>query len=84
MHSLAPVIILNLQVGRAMAQAVSRRPITEKVRVRAQVSPCGICGGQSGSETAFFSEYFSFSLPILFHRGSPYWHISPGDEQQAR
>jgi hypothetical protein len=30
-----------------MAQAVSRRPVTAEERVRARVSPCGICGGQS-------------------------------------
>jgi hypothetical protein len=32
-----------------MAQAVSRRPLTAEARVRGQVSPCGICGGQSGT-----------------------------------
>jgi hypothetical protein len=34
---------------RAMTQAVSRRPLTAKVRVCTQVSPCGICCGQSGT-----------------------------------
>jgi hypothetical protein len=32
--------------GRAMAQAVSRRPLTAEARVRARVNPCGICGGK--------------------------------------
>jgi hypothetical protein len=39
--------------GRAMAQAVSRRPPTAEARVRSRVSPCGICGGQSGTRTDF-------------------------------
>jgi hypothetical protein len=38
-------------VGRAMAQAVSRRPLTAEARVRSRVSPCGVCGGQSGTGT---------------------------------
>jgi hypothetical protein len=31
----------------AMAKAVSRRPRTAEVRVRSQISLCGICGRQS-------------------------------------
>jgi hypothetical protein len=42
-----------LKTGRAMAQAVSRRPLTAEARVRSRVSPCGICGGQSGTGTGF-------------------------------
>jgi hypothetical protein len=34
-----------------MAQDVSRRPLTAEAQVRSQVSPCGICGGQSGTGT---------------------------------
>jgi hypothetical protein len=39
--------------GRAMAQAVSRRPPTVEARARSRVSPYGICGGQSGTGTGF-------------------------------
>jgi hypothetical protein len=39
--------------GRAMAQAVSRRPLTAEARVRVRVNQCGICGGQSGTGTGF-------------------------------
>jgi hypothetical protein len=47
-----------------MAQAVSRRPLTEKARVRSLVGPCGICGGQSGTGTQF--------SPCQFHStGAP-------------
>jgi hypothetical protein len=49
---------------RAIAQAVSRRPSTAEAVVRSQASPCGICGGQSGTGTGFFPEYFGFSLSV--------------------
>jgi hypothetical protein len=55
----------------AMAQVVSRRPLTAEAWVRARVNPCGICGGQSGTGTGFFSEFFGFPLSISFHRRSP-------------
>jgi hypothetical protein len=53
-----------------MAQAVSRRSLTAEARVRFRVSPCGICGGQSGTVTAFYLEYFGFPPSISFHRCS--------------
>jgi hypothetical protein len=57
-------------MGRAMAQAVSRRPSAAEDRVRSRVSPCGVCGGQSGTETGFFSELSVF--PCQFHStGAP-------------
>jgi hypothetical protein len=40
-------------IGRAMAQDVSRRPLTAEARVRARINPCGICGGQNGTGTGF-------------------------------
>jgi hypothetical protein len=66
-------LLVHIQCGRsarvvrgcAMAQAVSRRPVTMESRVRTQVNPCGICGGQSGTGTCF-------PLSISFHRRSPY------------
>jgi hypothetical protein len=45
--------ILSSGKGRAMAQAVSRLPPTVEARIRFWVSPCGICGGQSGIGTDF-------------------------------
>jgi hypothetical protein len=36
-----------------MAQAVNHWPLTVEAWVHARVSPCGIFGGQSGTETGF-------------------------------
>ena len=48
-----------------MAQAVSRRPLTADARVRSRVSPCGMCGGQSGTGTGFSPSNYVF--PRQFH-----------------
>jgi hypothetical protein len=45
-----------------MAQGVSRRPLNTEDRVRAWVSPCEICGGQSGTGIGFSPS--SSGLPI--------------------
>jgi hypothetical protein len=53
-------ISVSIRVGSAIAQAVSRRLLTTEVRVHAQVSPCGICGGQSDTGIGFSSS------PLVF------------------
>jgi hypothetical protein len=40
-------------LGLAIAQAVSRRPLTAEARLRALISPCMICGRQSGPGMGF-------------------------------
>jgi hypothetical protein len=48
-----------------MAQVVSRRPLTAMARVRSRVSPCGICGGQSGTGTGVSSSTAVFPCQFL-------------------
>jgi hypothetical protein len=49
----------------------------------AWASPCGICGGQIGTETGFSQN--SSMFPCQYHPTMAlHARISPGDEQQAR
>ena len=57
--------------GRAVAQTVGRRPLTEEASVPSHGSPCGICDGQSDSGTDF-----SFPQSVLFHQFSTLIHLS--------
>ena len=50
-----------------MAQVVSRWPVTAKARVRSQVIPCEICGGQSGIGTGFSPSISVF--PCQYYTG---------------
>jgi hypothetical protein len=59
---------VNISVGRAMAQVVSRRPPTAEAQARSRVSPRGICGGQSGTGTGFTPSTSVF--PCQFHSTS--------------
>jgi hypothetical protein len=65
-------------LGRAMAQAVSRRPLMAESRVRTRVNPCGIFGGQSGTGAGFSPS--SSAFPCQYHSiVSLYTHVSSGE-----
>jgi hypothetical protein len=62
----------NHCTGRAMVQAVSRRPLTAEAWVRYRASPCGICGGQSGTGTGSPPPPSTSVFPCQFHStGAP-------------
>jgi hypothetical protein len=48
-----------------MVQAVSHRSVTAVARLRIQVSPCVICGGQSGTGSGFSPSTSAF--PCQYH-----------------
>jgi hypothetical protein len=50
-----------------MAGLVSHEPVTLETWVQFQDNACGICDGQHGTGTGFFSEYFGFPLSLSFH-----------------
>jgi hypothetical protein len=53
-----------------MAYAVSRQPPTAETRVRSRISPCEICGEQSGTGTGISLATSVF--PCQFHfTGAP-------------
>jgi hypothetical protein len=70
----------NVTVGRATAQAVSRRFLIAWARIRTRINPYGICGGPSGTGTGFSPS--SSVFPCQYHSTvALHTHISCGDEQ---
>jgi hypothetical protein len=64
-------MLWGVHTGRAMAQTASDPPLTAEARVSGRASPCGICGGQSGTGTGFSLN--SSVFPYRYHStGSPY------------
>jgi hypothetical protein len=49
-----------------MAELVGRPALIAETRVRCQVSPCKVCGGQSGTGTGGFPEYLGLPPPLSF------------------
>jgi hypothetical protein len=56
--------VKGLNLGRAIAQAVSHWFPTAAARVRARVWSCAICGGQSGAGVGFL-RVLRFPLPVF-------------------
>jgi hypothetical protein len=59
-------------MGRAMAQAVSRRRLIAEARVKSRVILCGICDGQSETGQVFplvlRSSPLNFVPPVLHYK----------------
>jgi hypothetical protein len=76
--------------GGAVTQALSRRFPTAAARVRAHVSSCGLCGGQSVTGAGFL-QVILFPLPILIpptalHSSSIIldWYNSPVSDRRTK
>ena len=63
-----PVLSVVSRNCRALTQAVSRRPPTAKGRVPSRASPCGVCGGQSGTATGSSRDTSALPLAVPFHQ----------------
>jgi len=61
--------------GRAMTEDVSRRSVIANARVRAQLSPSGICGEQSGTVTGFSPSTSVFPFQYRSTIGTYHLHI---------
>jgi hypothetical protein len=58
-----------------MAQAVNCWPVTAEALVRTRVTPCEICGGQSGTGTGF--SHISAVCPVSIIPPLLHTHLSP-------
>jgi hypothetical protein len=72
-----PCVLRNMcsSLAGATAQAVSRRLLIVEARVRTQVSPCGTCGGHSGTRQV--SQYHSTPAPysLVYRLGGGQWAL---------
>jgi hypothetical protein len=55
----------NFWIGRAVAEALSRRPLTAEARVFARVSPCTTFSGYSGTGTSFSLSSSFFLVSVI-------------------
>jgi hypothetical protein len=85
--SFLPYLLIR---GHAIAQTVSRWLPTAAARVRAQVSSCGICGGQSGVGAGFL-RVLRFPLSSLFPPTAPHssfiirgWYNRPNSGRRTK
>jgi hypothetical protein len=76
-HVKSSYLSICCKMGRAIAQAVSRRQPISVARVWSQVRSCGICCGQSGTGAGLLL-VFRFPLPIRIPPNASYSCIIRG------
>jgi hypothetical protein len=64
------VIETYFKLQRPVPWLSSRQPLAAEIRVRSQVSPFDICGGQSGTGSGSSPQYSGFPLSLSFHQCS--------------
>jgi len=62
---------------------LTRQSITMEAKVRSQVSPYGMCGGQNGTGTDFSPTTSGFPLSVLFHQFPAHIRSSVTDATQT-
>jgi hypothetical protein len=68
---------LGSQLGRAIAQAITRWLPTAAARVRARIRSCGICAGQSGTGADFLRVLRFPLLNLIPHHIIRGWYNRP-------
>ena len=86
LHDTSSSDAADVTKDRVMTQTVSHQSLATDFQVQSQASPCGICGGQSGIGTGFYSgtlvlpcQNYCKKCSILIYQSSRtlYTHINP-------
>jgi len=76
--------------GHTTSKTIGHWFFTENVQVQSQLSACGICDGQSGTRTSFFTSnllFLSIIIPLIIHTDPPIiqgWYNRPRNDNGTK